>query len=136
MTNNITPLLSGSGLSVYFIGVTLLAVIPEVPEIVIGLQFALQNNISLSIEVGMCVAVQVCMVQIPLLVVANLVYPVGFYLLFSDIHLFSVIIGVLMMNYVFQDGKSDYFQGSALVMSYLALISMYFFAPQPANLKC
>jgi len=31
----------------YFIGVTLLAVIPEVPEIVIGLQFALQNNISL-----------------------------------------------------------------------------------------
>ncbi|KAI0221998.1 Low affinity vacuolar monovalent cation/H(+) antiporter [Lamellibrachia satsuma] len=136
LTNNITPMLSGSGMTVYFIGVTLLAVIPEIPEIVIGIQFALQNNISLSIEVGMCVAVQVCMVQIPLLVFANLIYPVGFYLLFSDIHLFSIIIGVLMMNYVFQDGKSDYFQGSALMMSYLALISMYFFAPQPANLKC
>ena len=31
----------------YFIGATLVALIPEVPEIVIGIQFALQNNISL-----------------------------------------------------------------------------------------
>lgn len=31
----------------YFIGVTLLAMVPELPEIVNGVQFALQNNISL-----------------------------------------------------------------------------------------
>ena len=31
----------------YFIGVTLLALVPDIPEIVIGIQFALQNNISL-----------------------------------------------------------------------------------------
>lgn len=31
----------------YFIGVTLLAMVPELPEIVNGIQFALQNNISL-----------------------------------------------------------------------------------------
>ena len=35
----------------------------------------------------------------------------GFYLLFSDIHIWSVVIGVLLNNYVFQDGKSNYFQG-------------------------
>lgn len=33
--------------SQYFIGVTLLAMIPEIPEIVNGVQFALQNQISL-----------------------------------------------------------------------------------------
>lgn len=31
----------------YFIGVTVLAMVPEIPEIVNGIQFALQNNISL-----------------------------------------------------------------------------------------
>lgn len=31
----------------YFLGVTVLAMVPEIPEIVNGIQFALQNNISL-----------------------------------------------------------------------------------------
>lgn len=31
----------------YFIGVTVLAMVPELPEIVNGIQFALQNNLSL-----------------------------------------------------------------------------------------
>lgn len=34
----------------YFIGVTVLAMVPELPEIVNGVQFALQNNISLRYE--------------------------------------------------------------------------------------
>lgn len=34
----------------YFIGVTVLAMVPELPEIVNGIQFALQNNISLRLE--------------------------------------------------------------------------------------
>lgn len=34
----------------YFIGVTLLAMVPEIPEIVNGIQFALQNNISLRFD--------------------------------------------------------------------------------------
>lgn len=34
----------------YFIGVTVLAMVPELPEIVNGIQFALQNNISLRSE--------------------------------------------------------------------------------------
>lgn len=31
----------------YFIGVTVLAMVPELPEIVNGIQFALENNLSL-----------------------------------------------------------------------------------------
>lgn len=34
----------------YFIGVTVLAMVPELPEIVNGILFALQNNISLRFE--------------------------------------------------------------------------------------
>ncbi|TWW64667.1 hypothetical protein D4764_22G0003140 [Takifugu flavidus] len=109
-TENIEPFLNYS-ISQYFIGVTLLAMVPELPEIVNGIQFALQNNISLSLEVGSCIAVQVCMIQIPLLILFNAFYDVGFTLIFSDIHLWASIFSVILVNYIFMDGKSDYFQG-------------------------
>ncbi|XP_034019255.1 cation/H+ exchanger protein 1 [Thalassophryne amazonica] len=132
-TENIKPLLTHSYVSQYFIGVTVLAMVPEIPEIVNGIQFALQNNISLSLEVGSCIAVQVCMIQIPLLILFNAFYDVGFILVFSDIHLWSSIFSVILVNYIFMDGKCDYFQGTALVVVYLILLALYFFAPSPSS---
>ncbi|ELT88185.1 hypothetical protein CAPTEDRAFT_144591 [Capitella teleta] len=129
VTKNIEPILKSTGFSVYFVGALFLGVVPDIPEILVGIQFALQNNIALSIEVGSCVAVQVCMVQIPVVVLANLVYPLNFYLIFSEMHIWAVVIGVLLNNYVFVDGKSNYFQGACLVATYTVLIMMYFFAP-------
>ncbi|XP_070785233.1 cation/H+ exchanger protein 1 [Enoplosus armatus] len=132
-TENIEPMLTHSSISQYFIGVTVLAMVPELPEIVNGIQFALQNNISLSLEVGSCIAVQVCMIQIPLLILFNAFYDVGFMLVFSDIHLWASIFSVILVNYIFMDGKCDYFQGTALVVVYLILLALYFFAPSPRS---
>ncbi|KAI3366756.1 hypothetical protein L3Q82_009418, partial [Scortum barcoo] len=109
-TENIKPMLTHSTISQYFMGVTVLAMVPELPEVVNGIQFALQNNISLSLEVGSCIAVQVCMIQIPLLILFNAFYDVGFVLVFSDIHLWASIFSVILVNYIFMDGKCDYFQ--------------------------
>lgn len=38
---------------------------------------------------------------------------VGFMLVFSDIHLWSSIFSVILVNYIFMDGKCDYFQGES-----------------------
>ncbi|XP_041636279.1 cation/H+ exchanger protein 1 [Cheilinus undulatus] len=132
-TENIEPMLNDSTVSQYFIGVTVLAMVPELPEIVNGIQFAVQNNISLSLEVGSCIAVQVCMIQIPLLILFNAFYDVGFLLVFNDIHLWASIFSVILVNYIFMDGKCDYFQGTALVVVYLILLALYFFAPSPRS---
>ncbi|XP_057693006.1 uncharacterized protein LOC130916353 isoform X2 [Corythoichthys intestinalis] len=132
-TEHIQPILNQPNISQYFIGVTVLAMVSEIPEIVNGIQFALQNNISLSLEVGSCIAVQVCMLQIPILVLFNAFYDVGFVLLFSDLHLWTSIFSVILVNYIFMDGKSDYFQGTALVVVYLILMALYYFAPSPAG---
>uniref|UniRef100_A0A673IX26 Putative cation exchanger C521.04c n=1 Tax=Sinocyclocheilus rhinocerous TaxID=307959 RepID=A0A673IX26_9TELE len=132
-TEHIQPILSHSSMSQYFIGVTVLAMVPEIPEIVNGVQFALQNTISLSFEVGSCIAVQVCMIQIPILVLFNIFYDVGFVLIFSDLHLWASIFSVIVVNYIFMDGKSDYFQGTALVVVYLILLALYYFAPSPSG---
>ncbi|XP_044860983.1 putative cation exchanger C521.04c [Mauremys mutica] len=132
-TEHISPILTNSTVSQYFIGVTVLAMVPELPELVNGIQFALQNNLSLSIEIGSCIAVQVCMLQIPILVLFTIFYPTGFILVFSDLHVYSSMFSVVLMNYIFMDGKCDYFQGTVLVMVYIILLAVYFFAPSPAG---
>ncbi|NXI57569.1 VNX1 protein, partial [Chloroceryle aenea] len=132
-TEHISPILTNSTLSQYFIGVTVLAMVPELPEIVNGIQFALQNNLSLSIEIGNCIAVQVCMLQIPILVLFTIFYPTNFTLVFSDLHVYASMFSVVLMNYTFMDGKCDYFQGTVLVMVYFILLAVYFFAPSPSG---
>ncbi|ESO88501.1 hypothetical protein LOTGIDRAFT_165642 [Lottia gigantea] len=47
VTNNLQPLLESTGVSEYFVGVTMLALVPELPEVVNGVQFSLQNNVNL-----------------------------------------------------------------------------------------
>ncbi|NXS62668.1 VNX1 protein, partial [Brachypteracias leptosomus] len=132
-TEHISPILTNSTISQYFIGVTVLAMVPELPEIVNGIQFALQNNLSLSIEIGNCIAVQVCMLQIPILVLFTIFYPTNFTLVFSDLHVYASMFSVVLMNYTFMDGKCDYFQGTVLVMVYFILLAVYFFAPSPSG---
>ena len=37
----------------------------------------------------------------------------GLILVYQDVHLWAVIFSVIVINYIFQDGKSDYFQGTS-----------------------
>uniref|UniRef100_F6ZCH7 Cation/H+ exchanger protein 2 n=1 Tax=Ornithorhynchus anatinus TaxID=9258 RepID=F6ZCH7_ORNAN len=131
--STISPILESSTVSQYFIGVTVLAMVPELPEIINGSSFSLLCRSLPSIEIGNCIAVQVCMLQIPILVLFSIFYPTGFKLLFSDLHVYASMFSVILMNYIFMDGKCDYFQGTVLVMVYLILLAVYFFAPSPAG---
>ncbi|XP_022088344.1 low affinity vacuolar monovalent cation/H(+) antiporter-like isoform X2 [Acanthaster planci] len=128
VVQNIEPVLSISSVPDMFFGVTLLAIVPDIPEMVNGVQFALKNNINLSIDIGSSVAVQVTLLQVPILILADAIYPLHFYMIFSDVHMWSVIISAIIMNYIFIDGKSNYFQGAMLCIVYFMLLSMYFFA--------
>ncbi|KAI6655153.1 Cation exchanger [Oopsacas minuta] len=120
-----------------FLGSTIYAILPDVPELVTGIQFALQGIISLSIEVGNQIAVQICLLQIPVLILADIIYPqLGFVLLFNDLQLFSVLMSVLVINYIFSDSKTDYFQGTSLLIIYLIMLTVIFLSPDSSADKC
>lgn len=38
--------------------------------------------------------------------------PTNFTLVFSDLHVYASMFSVVLMNYIFMDGKCDYFQGN------------------------
>ena len=84
-------------------------------------------------QIGSSIAVQVCLIQMPLLIflceISGTSDATKFTLVFDDVYVWAVLLSTFVMNYVFMDGKCDYFQGSALIIVYLIMISMIYFSP-------
>jgi Ca2+/H+ antiporter len=58
-------------LRTYVLGVSLIAIVPTITEIINACKFALNNQIGTSIEIGSTVAVQTALLQIPLIIVLS-----------------------------------------------------------------
>ena len=59
-------------------GLTLIGVIPSTAEFVNAIQFSLQNNIALAIEIGSAAAIQIALIQIPALVAFSAILNHGY----------------------------------------------------------
>jgi Ca2+:H+ antiporter len=120
-----------------FLGVTLFAMAPNVSEFYNAIAFAMYGNIALSLEIGSAYATQVTMLQIPTLVLICAARAIFFdfpneskylfTLIFSRWDLFTIIIGVFLLSHVYTEGKSNYFKGAMLLMSYTVFVISYYF---------
>eukprot|EP00038_Savillea_parva_P018421 m.23605 g.23605 ORF g.23605 m.23605 type:complete len:783 (+) comp4088_c0_seq2:273-2621(+) len=133
VVDNIEPIVEKVGVSEEAMGLIIVALLPDVAEIMNGIHFARQNNIALSIEVGTSLAVQVCLLQMPILVLLSEAFLSKedavdhFTLVFPSMYTFTVFFSVILMNYIFQDGKSDYFQGAILIIIYAIMCGIIMF---------
>lgn len=120
-----------------FLGITLFALVPNTTEFLNAISFAMNGNIALSMEIGSAYALQVCLLQIPALVLYSAVYtmpgiPVQdlgrytFSLLFPQWDMVTVILCVFLLSYIYSEGKSNYFKGSILLLSYLIVVAGYY----------
>lgn len=105
----------------------------------------MNGNIALSMEIGSAYALQVCLLQIPALVLFSAFYtgeplsPGGnlahtFTLIFPQWDMVTVILCVFLLSYMYGEGKSNYFKGSILLLSYLVVVIGYYFSGYGANL--
>jgi Ca2+:H+ antiporter len=88
----------------------------------------MNGNIALSMEIGSAYALQVCLLQIPALVLfsaINAQWLVGdvnhiadrtFSLIFPQWDMITVILCVFLLSYMYGEGKSNYFKGSILLL--------------------
>lgn len=98
----------------------------------------MNGNIALSMEIGSAYALQVCLLQVPALVLFSAIYVTSdrfedvtahtFSLLFPQWDMVTVIICVFLLSYMYGEGKSNYFKGSILLLSYLVVIVGYYFS--------
>ena len=121
-----------------FLGITLFALVPNTTEFLNAISFAMNGNIALSMEIGSAYALQVCLLQIPALVLFSAVNPLGvpaedvarytFSLLFPQWDMVTVILCVFLLSYMYGEGKSNYFKGSILLLSYLVVVVGFYFS--------
>ena len=134
--------IKGSGLSAKFVGVTLFALVPNTTEFMNAMSFALNGNIALSLEIGSAYALQVCLIQIPVLVLFSAIYNSSylsgpdmditqhsFTLIFPRWDIIAIIFSIFLLTYTYNEARSNYHRGSILVLSYMVFIAGFFFAP-------
>ncbi|QIW95397.1 hypothetical protein AMS68_000915 [Peltaster fructicola] len=121
-----------------FLGITLFALVPNTTEFLNAISFAMNGNIALSMEIGNSYALQVMLLQIPALILysaitgswsdGDAVLTHTFSMIFPQWDMVTVILGVFLMGYVVGEGKSNYFKGSSLILTYLVFVVGFWFS--------
>ena len=98
----------------------------------------MNGNIALSMEIGSAYALQVCLLQIPALVLFSVInerwgggaglVDHTFSLIFPQWDMVTVILCVFLLSYMYGEGKSNYFKGSILLLSYLVVVVGFWFS--------
>ncbi|KAK6225389.1 sodium/calcium exchanger protein [Colletotrichum tabaci] len=138
LVDTVDVVLEGFAIDEKFLGITLFALVPNTTEFLNAISFAMNGNIALSMEIGSAYALQVCLLQIPALVLYSAFYATTegvedvsahtFALLFPQWDMVTVIICVFLLSYMYGEGKSNYFKGSILLLSYLVVVVGYYFS--------
>ncbi|CAI6340655.1 unnamed protein product [Periconia digitata] len=132
LVNTVDVVLEGSNIDEKFLGITLFALVPNTTEFLNAISFAMNGNIALSMEIGSAYALQVLLLQIPALVLYSAfhiryidpsqVIHQSFSLIFPQWDMVTVILCILLLSYMYGEGKSNYFKGSILILSYFVVI--------------
>lgn len=136
LVDTVDVVLEGTNISQKFLGITIFALVPNTTEFLNAISFAMHGNVSLSMEIGSAYALQVCLLQIPALVLYSIytgpldsnIQDYMFTLIFPRWDLFMVIFCVFVFSYIYAEGKSNYFKGSILVLSYLVVMLGFYFS--------
>ncbi|KAJ5480971.1 Low affinity vacuolar monovalent cation/H(+) antiporter [Penicillium diatomitis] len=132
LVNTVDVVLESVDVDEKFLGVTLFALVPNTTEFLNAISFAMNGNIALSMEIGSAYALQVCLLQVPAVVLFSAFYtrsidPLelashSFNLIFPQWDMITVILCVFLLSYVYGEGKSNYFKGSVLLLTYVVVM--------------
>ncbi|KAK9356496.1 Sodium/calcium exchanger protein-domain-containing protein [Lipomyces doorenjongii] len=119
-----------------FLGITLFALVPNTTEFLNAISFAMNGNIALSMEIGSAYVLQVCLLQIPALILFSVwnytanenLRDYTFSLVFPRWDLVVVVLCVFLLSYIYAEGRSNYFKGSILILSYLVVMCGFWFS--------
>jgi len=118
------------GLTEVFIGVIVVAVIGNAAEHSTAVLVAIKNQMDLAMNIAIGSSIQIALFAAPLLVFAS--YAIGPHpmdLRFTTFEVVAVVISVVVLNLVAQDGESNWLEGALLLAVYLVIALAFFFLP-------
>jgi Ca2+:H+ antiporter len=117
------------GLSEFFIGVIVVAIVGNAAEHWVAVLVAMKDKMDLSVNIAIGSSAQVALFVAPFLVLASFVVgPHPLALVFNGFELGAILIAILIANYVTQDGESNWFEGVQLLAVYLVFGIAFYYA--------
>lgn len=116
------------GLTKFFLGITLLAVVGNFAEYLSAVYFARKNQMGLVMGITLGSTIQVALLVAPILVIASFLMGHPMTLVFrSPLELVAVAAAAFCVNAIARDGETNWFEGVLLLCVYLILSIAFFF---------
>ncbi len=117
------------GLSEFFIGVIVVAIVGNAAEHWVAVLVATKDKMDLSVNIAIGSSAQVALFVAPVLVLASyFLGPHPLALVFNGFELGAILLAVVIANYVTQDGESTWFEGVQLLAVYLVFGIAFYYA--------
>jgi Ca2+:H+ antiporter len=117
------------GLSEFFIGVIIVAIVGNAAEHWVAVLVAHKNKMNLAVNIAIGSSAQVALFVAPVLVVASFFLgPEPMPLVFNGFELGAILLAVLIANVVTHEGESTWFEGVQLLAVYAILVLAFAFA--------
>lgn len=140
LVDTVDVVVQNVSISQKMLGLTIFALVPNTTEFLNAISFAINGNVALSMEIGSAYVLQVCLLQTPALVLYSMlssaklqgpIHDFAFTLIFPHWDLWMVVFCVFLFSYIYAEGKSNYFKGAILLLTYVVVLTGFYFADHP-----
>jgi Ca2+:H+ antiporter len=117
------------GLSQFFIGVVVVAIVGNAAEHWVAVLVALKDKMDLAVNIAIGSSAQVALFVAPILVLLSFVIgPHPMALVFNGYEVAALLLAVIIANFTTQEGESNWFEGLQLLGVYVVLGVVFAFA--------
>jgi Ca2+:H+ antiporter len=129
LVGSISEASSRIGLSEFFVGVIVVAIIGNAAEHWVAVYVAARDKMDLAVNICVGSSAQIALFAFPLLVLASqFVGPSPMALVLNGFELAAILIAVLIANHVTNEGESTWYEGFQLLAVYAVLGLTFYFA--------
>ncbi len=117
---------SSLGVSAFFLGVVVLAVIGNAAEYLSAVSFARADRLGVAISVTVGSTTQVALLVAPLLVILSWLFGSPMNLVFTPLEVVAVATAAAVVSMIAADGETTWFEGVLLLAVYVLLASAFY----------
>jgi len=129
LVGSISEASSTIGLSEFFVGLIIVAIVGNAAEHWVAIYFAARDKMDLAVNIAIGSSAQIALFAAPVLVLISFVVgPNPMALVFNGFELGAVFLAILIANHVTHDGESTWYEGVQLLAVYAVLGVVFFYA--------
>lgn len=129
LVSSIKPAIAHLGWTQLFIGAVVIAIIGNAAEHYSAVTMAMKNRMDLSLQISIGSATQIALLVAPLFVIIGQLMGQPMDLIFNTFELVGIVVSVIIVNLIVEDGESNWFEGLQLLSAYLIIALAFYFHP-------